>query len=180
MTKYETSKFGDGVSSLSGGNVVVASGAPHRTFGARDTGGTTGLLETDGNIEILRMHITGEDFADLADPLVPTYLPAGSIIRDVWWDTIDVFAMTGTSPTVLIGTDTSEVTNGLVISKAVVEATNTARLTGTLTGTWAVNTPLQARTKIGFALGGTTPTLSRTGSGILTIEFIRPNVGKNM
>lgn len=54
----------------------------------------------------------------------------------------------------LVGTDTSEVTNGFVVSEAVLESANTARLTSTLTGSWAVNTPLQARTKIGFAIGG--------------------------
>ena len=180
MTKYETSKFGDGTSSLSGGNVVVASGVPHKTFGARDTGGATGLLRSDGPIEFLRLHITGEDLADLVEPLVPTYLPAGTVIRDVWWDTIDVFTVTGTSPTLLIGTDTTEVTNGLVISEAVLESANTARLTSTLTGTWAVNTPIQARTKIGFALGGTSPVVSRTGAGVLTLEFVRPNIADNM
>jgi len=178
MTKYEGSKFGDGTSSLSGGNVVVASGSPHNTFGPRDTGGSTGPLKVEGSIEQLRLHITGDDFNDLLEPLVPTYLGAGATIRDVYWDTIDVFNLTGTNPTLLIGTDTTEVTNGLVVSEAVAESTNTARLTSTLTGTWAVNTPLQARTKIGFAIGGTgSPAVARSGAGILTIEYWRPNLG---
>jgi hypothetical protein len=178
MTKYEASKFGDGNSSLSGGNVVVASGAPHNTFGSRDTGGSTGVLKVEGAIEQLRLHVTGDDINDLLEPLVPTYLPAGAIIRDVFWDTLEVFVVTGTNPTLLVGTDTSEVTNGLVVSEAVMESTNTARLTSTLTGTWAVNTPLQARTKIGFAIGGTgSPAIARSGVGLLTIEYIRPNLG---
>ena len=176
MTKYETSKFGNGISSLSaGGNVVIASGTPHNTFGPRDTGGSTGVLEVDGAIEQLRLHITGDDLNDLLEPLVPTYIPAGALIRDAWWNTVEVFAATGTSPTLLVGTDTSEVTNGLVVNKTALEALGTTRVTSTLTGTWAVNTPLAARTKIGFAIGGSsTPTISRTGSGLLTIEYIRP------
>lgn len=178
MTKYEGSKFGNGISSLSaGGNVVLASGTPHNTFGPRDTGGSTGVLKVEGAIEQLRLEITGDDLNDLLEPLVPTYLPAGATIRDVYWDTVEVFVATGTSPTLLVGTDTSEVTNGLVVSEAVLESANTARLTSTLTGTWAVNTPLQARTKIGFAIGGSNgPAIARSGRGILTIEYWRPNL----
>ena len=178
MGNYFASPFGDGVATGSGGNVVTASGTPHNFFGNRDTGGSTGVLKVEGTIEQVRIHITGVDLNDLLEPLVPTYLPAGATIRDVYWDTIDVFTLTGTSPTILVGTDTTEVTNGLVISEAVAESANTARLTSTLTGTWAVNTPLQARTKIGFAIGGTGgPVVARSGSGILTIEYTRPNLG---
>lgn len=179
MTKYVATPFGNNISSLSaGGNVVVASGTPHNTFGARNTGGSTGVLKVEGTIEQLRLEITGEDLNDLLEPLVPTYLPVGAAIRDVYWDTVSVFTVTGTNPTILVGTDTSEVTNGLVISEAVAESTASARLTSTLVGTWAVNTPLAARTKIGFAIGGTgSPAVARTGRGILTIEYIRPNLG---
>lgn len=177
---YIASPFGTGVDIGSGGNVNTALGAPHNFLGPRDSGGVNGTYEVDGMIEQLVISLAGDEFADVVGPLVPQWLPMGSTIRDVYWDTEIAFAMTGTSPTVLIGTKGSEVTNGLVISKAVVEATSTARLTSTLTGTWAVNTPLQARTQIGFALGGTTPTLSRVGKGRLTIEFFRPNnVGNN-
>lgn len=178
MTKYETSKFGNGTDVGSGGNVTTSLGVPHNTFGPRDSGGSTGVLKVEGAIEQLRLEVTGDDINDLLEPLVPTYLPAGATIRDVYWDTAEVFVVTGTNPTLLIGTDTSEVTNGLVVSEAVMESTNTARLTGTLTGTWAVNTPLQARTKIGFAIGGTgSPAIARSGRGYLTIEYIRPNLG---
>ena len=179
MANYETSKFGNGVDvGTSGGNVTTSKGTPHNFYGARDEGQATGVLKVEGTIEQLRIDIDGRYFNDLLEPLVPTYLPAGATIRDVYWDTKEVFTLTGTSPTILIGTDTSEVTNGLVISKAVAESANTARLTSTLTGTWAVNTPLQARTKIGFAIGGTgSPAVARSGKGILTIEYIRPNLG---
>jgi hypothetical protein len=176
MTKYEGSKFGNGISSLSaGGNVVVASGAPHNTFGPRDTGGSTGVLKVEGAIEQFRLEITGDDLNDLLEPLVPTYIPAGALIRDAWWNTVEVFVATGTSPTLLVGTDTSEVTNGLVVNETALETLGTTRVTGTLTGTWAVNTPLAARTKVGFAIGGSnSPAIARSGRGILTVEYIRP------
>lgn len=176
MAGFEASKFGNGTDVGSGGNQTQSKGTPHNFFGPRDDGGVTGALKVEGAIEQLVMIIEGSTFNDLLEPLTPQYLPAGAIIRDVFWDTEDVFALTGTSPTILVGTDTSEVTNGLVISKAVAESANSARLTGTLTGTWAVNTPIQSRTKIGWAIGGSSsPTVSRTGKGRLTIEYLRPN-----
>lgn len=176
MTKYEGSKFGNGISSLSaGGNVVVASGAPHNTFGPRDTGGSTGVLKVEGAIEQIRLEVTGDDINDLLEPLVPTYLPKGGLIRDAYWHTVEVFVATGSSPTFLVGTDTTEVTNGLVVNETALETLGTTRVTSTLTGTWAVNTPLAARTKIGFAIGGTGgPAIARSGRGILTIEYVRP------
>ena len=176
MTKYETSKFGNGVSSLSaGGNVVVASGAPHNTFGPRDSGGGSGVLKVEGTVEQLRLEVTGDDINDLLGPLVDQYIPAGALVRDAWWNTVEVFVATGTSPTLLVGTDTTEVTNGLVVNETALETLGTTRVTGTLTGTWAVNTPLAARTKIGFAIGGSnTPAIARSGRGILTIEYVRP------
>lgn len=176
MTKYEASKFGNGTSSLSaGGNVVLASGVPHNTFGPRDSGGASGVLKIEGAIEQLRLELTGDDINDLLEPLVPLYLPAGALIRDAWWNTVEVFVATGTSPTLLVGTDTSEVTNGLVVSETILETLGTARLTSTLTGTWAVNTAIAARTKVGFAIGGSnTPAIARSGRGILTVEYVRP------
>lgn len=179
MTKYETSKFGNGTSSLSaGGNVVVASGAPHNTFGPRDSGGASGTLEVDGAIWQMRLELTGDDINDLLEPLVPLYLPRGALIRDAWWNTNEVFVATGTSPTLLVGTDTTEVTNGLVVNETALETLGTTRVTSTLTGTWAVNTPLAARTKVGFAIGGTGgPAIARSGRGYLTIEYVRPALG---
>lgn len=176
MTFY-TSPFGNGTLVGSGGNVTSN---VHNWFGPRASGQTTGVLEVDGTIEQLRISITGDMLNDLTGPLIDTYLPIGSTIRDVYWDTVTAFDLSGTTPTILVGTSTSEVTNGLVVSEAVAESTNTARLTSTLTGTWTVNTPLQARTKIGIVLGGTNPVAARTGKGILTVEFWRPNIGANM
>ena len=176
MTKYETSKFGNGTSSLSaGGNVVVASGTPHNTFGPRDSGGGSGVLKVEGTIEQVRLEVTGDDINDLLGPLVDTYLPAGGLIRDAYWNTVEVFVATGTSPTLLVGTDSTEVTNGLVVNETALETLGTTRVTSTLTGTWAVNTPLAARTMIGFAVGGSGgPAIARSGRGILTIEYVRP------
>lgn len=176
MAGFLASPFGNGTDTGSGGNVNTALGAPHNFFGPRQSGGASGVLLTDGAIEQLVFSLTGEELNDVLGPLTPQYLPIGSVIRDVWWDTDVAFTLTGTAPTILVGTKTTEVTNGLVITQAQAQSTNTARLTASLTGTWAVNTPLQARTQIGFAIGGTGgPTVDRVGKGRLTIEVIRPN-----
>lgn len=175
MAGYENTKFGNGTGTNPGATVTNV----HNFFGPRVSGGTVGPEKVTGSIEQLVIHIEGGLLNDNLEPLTPTYLPQGATIRDVYWDTEVVFTLTGTTPTILIGTDTTEVTNGLVISQAVAQSANTARLTGTLVGTWAVNTPLQARTKIGYALGGTSPTVDRLGRGKLTIEFWRPNNDKN-
>ncbi len=180
MATYIPSPFGNGVDTGSGGNVNTALGAPHNVMGPRQSGGPSGVLKVEGSIEQLVVSLAGDELNDVLGPLTPQYLPAGSTIRDVYWDTETVFTLTGTSPTILVGTKSSEVTNGLVISQAVAQSANTARLTSTLTGTWAVNTPLQARTQIGFAIGGTGgPTVDRLGKGRLTIEFFRPNNAAN-
>lgn len=174
MAGYVASPFGNGTDIGSGGNVNTALGAPHNYFGPRQSGGASGVLDVEGAIEQIVLNLAGDEINDVLGPLVPQYLPKGSIIRDVWYQGEVAGTMTGTTPTLLVGTKGSEVTNGLVLSQTVVQGTATSRLTGTLTGTWAVNTPLAARTQIGFALGGTTPTLDRLLKGRLTIEVIRP------
>ena len=175
MAGYLSSPFGTGVDIGSGGNVNTALGAPHNYFGPRASGGVSGVLDVEGAIEQVVFALMGDEINDNLGPLTPQWLPKGSIIRDVWFQGEVAGTMTGTTPTLLIGTKGSEVTNGLVLSQAIVQGVLASRLTGTLVGTWAVNTPLAARTQIGFALGGTTPTLDRLFKGRLTIEVIRPS-----
>ncbi len=178
MAGFETSKFGNGVATGSGGNVVAASGTPHNFFGPRDAGGTTGVLKVEGITEELIINLSGEMFNDVANTLVDYKIPAGSIIKAVYIDVEEVFVVTGTNPTILIGTDTSEVTNGFVISEAVAEATSSANLTSTLAGTWDSEAPLAADTTVGIALGGTgSPAITDAGKARVTIVYDRVNLG---
>jgi hypothetical protein len=168
-----TTPFGNGVLVGSGGNVVEN---VHNQFGPRDTGGTVGVNKVEGIKEELIFDFTGEMFNDLPDGLKPFVLPAGAVIKSVYIDVEEVFVVTGTNPTVLIGTDGSEVTNGFVISEAVLEATGSANLTSTLTGTWDGEAPLAANTTIGIALGGTgTPAITDAGKARISILFERIN-----
>ena len=179
MAVNEASKFGTGIDvGSTNGNVTTSKGTPHNVFGPRDSGGTIGRLKTEGVSEELRIHITGELFNDVPDGFVPPVLPAGSVIKAVYVNVEEVFVVTGTNPTILIGTNGSEVTNGLVISEAVAEAAGPANLTSTLAGTWDSEDPLAADTTVGIALGGTgSPAITDAGKLLVTIVYDRAALG---
>lgn len=137
-------------------------------YGARDTGRGAGVFDVDG--------ITAELVIDVNANLVSTGLfvkdfviPKGAIIRDVYIEVTEVFALGGTTPTILIGTDGGEVTNGIVISQAAAQALGSSL--ATKAGTWNSNTGLAADTTVGIALGGTTPTIGTGGRARVTIEY---------
>lgn len=170
---YPTSAFGNGVLVGSGGNVVSN---VHNQFGPRYTGGTFGVNKVEGVKEELIFDITGEYFNAVPDGLMPFTLPAGAVIKAVYIDVEDVFVVTGTTPTLLVGTNGSEVTNGFVVSEAILEATGSANLTATLAGTWDNEVPLAANTTIGLALGGTgSPAVTNAGKARITILLDRIN-----
>ena len=174
---FYTSPFGNGVDvGTPGGNVTTAKGTPHNFFGPRQDGGVIGVNKVEGMKEELVIMLTGEMFNAVPDGLIPFVLPAGAVIKDVFIDVEDVFVVTGTNPTVLIGTNGTEVTNGFVISEAVLEATGSANLTSTLAGTWDSEAPLAANTTIGIALGGTGgPAVTNAGKARVSIFFTRLN-----
>ena len=171
---YYQTPFGSNVLTGSGGNVTSF---VRNQFGPRDTGGTIGVNKVEGIKEELIIDLNASMFASVPDGLVPFVLPGGAVIKAVYVDVEEVFIATGTSPTVLIGTNGSEVTNGFVISEAILEATGSANLTATLAGTWDNEVPLAANTVIGIAVGGTGgPAIAATtGKARVTILFERIN-----
>lgn len=169
---YANSPFGNDVLVGSGGN-VTSKVSNH--YGPRNVGGTIGVDKVEGMREELVFDLTGEFFAAKPDGLIPFVLPAGAVIKAAYIDVEDVFAISGTNPTILIGTNGSEVTNGFVISEAILEATGSANLTSTLAGTWDSEAPLAANTQVGIALGGTSPVLTSAGKARVTVVFERLN-----
>ena len=170
---YPTTAFGNGVLVGSGGNVVSN---VHNQFGARPIEGTIGVNKVEGVKEELVFDVTGAFFNTVPDGLVPFVLPAGAVIKAVYIDVEDVFVVTGTNPTLLIGTNGSEVTNGFVVSEVILEATGSVNLTATLAGTWDNEVPLAANTTIGLALGGTGgPAVTNAGKARITVLFDRIN-----
>lgn len=167
---YETTKFGNGVLTGSGGNVTSN---VHSRFGTVGLGQQAGIYETDGAEWEVSLTITGEqlvrDAATNDGFLVPLKLPVGAVVKDVIAQVKSAFTLTGTTPTILIGTEGSEGTNGVSISQAQAQAVGTYVLT--LNGTWA--SPIAASTQIGMALGGTSPVSAKTGSMDIVIRYLK-------
>ena len=162
---YESSNFGDGSASGSG-NVTTQ---VHTHFGAMQTDVSNGVTETDGLVKEVVIDFDGTVASNQAFPLIAPFLRKGAVIKDAIFDVTEVFVLGGTSPTILVGTDGTEVTNGLVITQAQAQALGTYDIASTLTGTWA--SPLAADTTVGIALGGTSPTSTSAGKGRLVVRY---------
>jgi hypothetical protein len=170
---YEVSKFGNGVLTGSGGNVVEN---VHTRYNTQELGGGAGVNKVEGMKEELVLDFTGLMFNDEADGLKPFVLPAGAIITDVFAYVEEAFVVSGTTPALEVGTNGSEATNGFTVSEAQLEATGAYNLTSALAGTWDAEAPLAADTQIGFALSGTTPAITDAGKAKFRIFFVRTAV----
>lgn len=138
-------------------------------YGARDTGRTLGVIVTEGISNEVTVDVTGTNLTDLIYPEV--FIPKGAIMTAAYFETTEVFVLGGTTPTILVGTKGSEVTNGLVVTEAQAEAVGADDITATLTGTWTAATSLAAQTEVGIAFGGTTPTSTDVGKIRITIVY---------
>lgn len=131
--------------------------------------GIAGHMNTAGAVQELSIVFTGTNINDgIMDSVA--ILPAGSKVLKAYVETAEVSAMTGTTPTILIGTNGSEVTNGFVVSEAQGEAVGTYDVSGTLTGTWALR--LAANTSVSVTLGGTTPAITDAGKYVVVIQYV--------
>jgi len=138
-------------------------------YGERELQGV-GNAKVEGAKEQLVVQLTKQMIDDDIG-LDNVTLPAGSLILNAFYEGEDAFTLTGTTPTILLGTDGSEATNGLVISEAIAEATGAADVTATLTGTWAAK--FAAETILGLALGGSTPVITVDGKAKIIVEYLR-------
>lgn len=131
--------------------------------------GMGGHLKTEGAKRQMVLEFAGANINDgVMDSVV--ILPANALIVAAYADVNEVCALGGTTPTILVGTNGSEVTNGLVISEAQAEAASVYNVTGTLTGTWAAG--LTSDTEVSVTLGGTTPTITDAGRVKVVIEYV--------
>lgn len=159
---YETSGFG----SADGSNVNTE---VHNHYGEKDLGGATGVFRTAGSDNELTVIATGEIINDDFLPVV--VIPAGAVITKATAHVTEAFVLGGTSPTILVGTDGSEATNGAVLDEASAEATGYYDITTTLAGTWDAETAFAADTTVGLALGGTDPTVTDAGRVVFVITY---------
>lgn len=130
-------------------------------YGPRDVEKNVGVIKTAGRSYEYSISIDPEVISNGGPYPSTIKIPASSVIEDVYVVVEEAFTLGGTTPTINVGTDSSEGTNGLVISKARAEVAGTYDVTSTLRGTWAA--PLAADTTVGVALGGTTPTITEVG-----------------
>lgn len=145
----------------------------YNQYGARETGGAVGIEHSQSGVQKFHMDLTGQSITDgNADGFVPeVYLPKGALIVSAVLRVDEAFSLGGTTPAVEVGTAGSEVTNGITLSEANLEAIGTYDVIAGLAGTWAAG--LAANTLIGIALSGTTPTISATvGKGTLLLEYV--------
>ena len=133
-------------------------------YGPRNTvEGVGGEYNTLGSYKQAVLEITGTNYTTAT-----AYLPAGVKVTEVLVEVTSAFALSGTTPTIVVGTDGSEATNGISISEAQAEATGLYRITS-FNGTWADS--LAAATTVGVALGGGTPTATTAGRAKLVIFY---------
>lgn len=139
--------------------------------GTQDGVAGGGDLPGNGAIKEATIYIKGEDFGAGTSFDTQYTIPAGSKFIEAYCEVTEAFALGGTTPTINVGTNTSEGTNyGIELSEAQAEATGNV-YNGTGAGTWA--SPLAADTAIGVALDGTTPTVTSAGKAKVVIRYVK-------
>ncbi len=144
-------------------------GGVFQHFGQRGLGDDTGIIKTVGSTNELVLYLTGTNVT--SGVLRATgVLPAGAKVTKAYSEVSEAFDLGGTTPTIDIGTQGTEGTNGFDLTEAQAEAIGTYEET-TFTGTWLLR--LAAQTVVDVALGGSTPTsLAGTGIAKVVIEYI--------
>ena len=141
-------------------------------YGARDTGGTVGVISDYNAIQEIQVDLTPDFLNGTFVP--PVSLPKGALLRRATLRVDEAFTMTGTTPGVVVGALGAETTNGIALTAAELAAVGTKTPASTGTGTWATSsaTGTTAAAKIGKALTGTTPAVTTgAGKGRLSLEF---------
>lgn len=139
--------------------------------GTQDGVAGGGDLPGNGAVKEAVIFIKGEDFGTGTSFDTPYTLPAGSKFLEASVEVTEAFVLGGTTPTIEVGTNSSEVTNYAIgLSEAQAEATG-GYYNSTGGGTWAA--ALAADTVVGVALGGTTPTVTSAGKAKVVIRYIK-------
>ena len=159
---YEQSNFGN----ANGGNVTTQ---VNNHYGVRNLGGATGVLKTEGTDNELTLYVTGEIINGSFLPQVD--IPAGAVITKAVAHVTEAFVLTGTGPIIAVGTDGSEATNGASLTEAQAEATGYYDITASLAGTWDAEAAFASDTRVGVALGGTTPAVTDAGRAVIVVTY---------
>jgi hypothetical protein len=142
-------------------------------YGPRRTGGAVGGNRTQDAVKQLKIRFTGESVNSPFTPKVA--VPEGARFLRYILRVDEAFALTGTNPTVIFG-GAVPATNGVVLTKAELEAVGTKAPTSAGTGTWATNSATGATASefVTKAIGGTGgPTVSSlVGKATLIAEYV--------
>jgi hypothetical protein len=146
-------------------------GATRNFYGPRDNNeGTEGSHKTFGTRQQKVLDISDQSITDNVFAVSLAFLPVGALVVAAFVDTGTVFNLGGTTPSIVIGTEGSEVTNGVIVAEAAAETLGVTDITASLTGTWAA--ALAAQTQIGVALEGDTVFTTAVGQMRVTIEYV--------
>lgn len=140
-------------------------------YGARDTGGTIGVISDYNAVQEIQVDVTPDFFNGSFIP--PVSLPKGALLRRATLRVDEAFTLTGTTPGLVIGEKGNEAVNGIAITQAELSSVGTKTPASTGTGTWSESgTGTTAAAKIGKALSGTTPAATvGAGKARLSLEF---------
>lgn len=143
----------------------------YNQYGVRNTGGAVGVEHSKGSRKFLRLNLTGEMLN--SGFLPPVKLPKGARFVGGYIRVDEVFVVTGTTPTIEIGSAGSTATNGIVITEAELEALGT-KAVSSFVGTWATNsaTGLTAAALVDIALEGDTAVSSAQGKAEVVLEYV--------
>ena len=144
-------------------------------YGTRSTGTSVGTDFSKNSVHEISIEFSA---ASMQDRFMPPYVvPKGARMTRATLNVLEVFTLTGTTPTVIFG-GTAPATNGITISAATLGAVGTSDQSAALTGTWATNSALgtTASEKVTNTLGGTTPAITPgAGKASLTITYVYKN-----
>lgn len=153
--------------------INLSSGSAYNHYGPRSTQDgvvSGGSVHKDGVISEAVVYVKGSDFSSGSFDTRLT-LPAGATFIEAVAEVTEAFALGGTTPTINVGTNSSEGTNyAIELSEANAEAAGTY-YNATGAGTFAA--PLAANTAIGVALDGTSPTVTSAGEMKVVIRYAK-------
>lgn len=166
---FESSQFGDGSASGSG-NVTTQ---VNNHYNSRTSEKVNGTSKTEGVFKELVLQVDGDMVSNAAFPLLAPEIPAGALVVEAYAHVTEAFVLGGTTPTIEIGTEGSESTNGIPMTEAQAENVGVVDLTSAIAGTWAAR--LAAATTVGIAMTGTSPTSTSAGEMTFVIKYLIAN-----
>ncbi len=107
--------------------------------------GAGGVLKTEGGLNELTISFSGQVIND--DSEQRRTIPAGSRVFSAFVEIEEVFVLTGTTPTILVGRDGAEVTDGIVIDEGEADTVGTYDVTTSVAGTFGTATTSSMSTK---------------------------------